>query len=176
MLDVSVSYNRYKFLGYEFLTWLWFAIENDRVDLNNGTQDSMSSLVIGNRIVLENKKGSRSESVTIKGDDAGLEEGVLALGKGSMVTELNLCYKVNETEWRFTVKAESLHIGSLRCPATGAIESPKDMEGAILEKVYLCEKAFSLLDNLYEKFIKLRVAENWSKKTVPAIRKWIKAN
>lgn len=30
MLDVSVSYNRYKFLGYEFLTWLWFAIEKDQ--------------------------------------------------------------------------------------------------------------------------------------------------
>ena len=30
MLDVSVSYNRYKFLGHEFLTWLWFLIEKDR--------------------------------------------------------------------------------------------------------------------------------------------------
>lgn len=31
MLDVSVSYDRYKFLGYEFLTWLWFLIEKDQL-------------------------------------------------------------------------------------------------------------------------------------------------
>jgi hypothetical protein len=30
MLDVSVSYNRYKFLGHEFLTWLWFLMEKNR--------------------------------------------------------------------------------------------------------------------------------------------------
>ena len=29
MLDIAVAYNRYKFLGNEFLTWLWFMIETD---------------------------------------------------------------------------------------------------------------------------------------------------
>ena len=28
MLDIATAYNRYRFLGYEFLTWLWFAMEN----------------------------------------------------------------------------------------------------------------------------------------------------
>ena len=29
MLDLAVAYNRYRFLGDEFLTWLWYTIEND---------------------------------------------------------------------------------------------------------------------------------------------------
>jgi len=172
MLDVSLSYSRYKFLGYEFLTWLWYAIENDRPLLGKILQES-AALEIGNRLVLENKKGDRSESITIKGDDAGLEEGVLALQKGAMVTELNLCYKVNESEWRFTVKAESLHIGGLKCPATGGVDSPDDLEGAILEKAYLCEMAFTAVDGLFRTFITLRTSEKWEKQVVGKIKKWI---
>ena len=29
MLDIAVAYNRYAFLGYEFLTWLWFVVEKE---------------------------------------------------------------------------------------------------------------------------------------------------
>ena len=29
MLDISIAYNRYKYLGHEFLTWLWFIMENE---------------------------------------------------------------------------------------------------------------------------------------------------
>ena len=51
MLDVAIAYERFKFLGDEFLTWLWFIIENDLPYLRR-LSPSLSSLVIGNRIVL----------------------------------------------------------------------------------------------------------------------------
>ena len=172
MLDVSVSYNRYRFLGYEYLTWLWFFIENGQDKIKKLEQEPVS-LQIGNRIVLENRQKDTVESITIKGDDADLEEGILALRKGAVVSELNLWYKLGDQEWRFTVKAESLHIASLKCPATGSVESQEDLEGAVLEKVYLCEKATQLTDNLFKQFITLRVSEDWNRKVVPSIQKWI---
>jgi len=89
MLDVAVSYNRYKFLGYEYLTWLWFLIENNQDKIGEPDREPLS-LQIGNRVVLENRQKDAVESITIKGDDAGLEEGILALRKGAVVTELNL--------------------------------------------------------------------------------------
>jgi len=92
MLDVSVSYDRYKFLGYEFLTWLWFVMENQQ-DILKESDKELVSLDIGNCIVLENNKNDSTESITIKGDKAGLEEGILSLHKGAVVTELNLIYK-----------------------------------------------------------------------------------
>ena len=48
-------------------------------------------LEIGNRVVLVNQIDEDAlETVTIKGDQAWLEEGLLALQKGAVVTEINL--------------------------------------------------------------------------------------
>ncbi len=172
MLDVSVSYNRYKFLGYEFLTWLWFVIEKDRNKLIKLEKDPIS-LGIGNRLVLENRLNDTVESITIKGDDAGLEEGILSLRKGAVVTELNLSYKSGDQEWRFTIKGESLDLSSLKVPDTGPIESREDIEGAVIEKAFMYDKVIRFIDNIFNAFIKLRVSNDWNNAVVPAIKKWI---
>ena len=172
MLDVAISYNRYKFLGCEFLTWLWFAMEKQPEVLKE-TDPEMVSLEVGNRIVLENHRNNTEESITIKGDQAGVEEGTLALRKGAVVTELNLVYKSGSHEWRFSVKGESLHLSGLKTPQTGPVEKNEDMEGAVLEKIFLYEKALALIHNLYKQFIRLRLFPKWEKEIIPQIRKWI---
>ena len=67
MLDIAVAYNRFKFLGDEFLTWLWFIIEQDPAVLRSADPD-LTSFEIGNRIVLEKKRKKTSERITIKGE------------------------------------------------------------------------------------------------------------
>ncbi len=175
MLDVSVSYNRYKFLGHEFLTWLWFLMEKDRSFLRKEIPD-LTSLEIGNRIVLENRLNDGIEMITIKGDDAGLEEGMLSLRKGAVVTEFQLSYTSGDHQWQFVLKGESLNISNLKVPKTGNIESGQELEGAVLEKVYLFEKVIELINVLYKSFIQLRISSEWKEKTVPEIRKWIYAS
>jgi len=174
MLDVAVAYNRFKFIGDEFLTWLWFIIENDPGYLKNLSPE-LSSLEIGNRIVLENRRHQAVESITIKGDDANLEEGILALRKGAVVIELNLCFKSGDQEWRFTIKGESLNLSSFKTPFSGPIETAEDVEGAVLEKVYLYDRAIQLVDNLFKNFIKVRASDHWETKVIPVIKKWISA-
>lgn len=172
MLDVAVSYNRYQFLGHEFLTWLWFAMEKQPETLKQADAE-LASLEVGNRIVLENHRHHTEESITIKGDQAGLEEGTLALRKGAVVTELNLIYKSGNHEWRFSVKGESLHLSGLTTPQTGPVENKEDLEGAVLEKLFLYEKALALIQRLYKQFILLRLSPQWENKAVPQIRKWM---
>ena len=175
MLDVSISYNRYKFLGDEFLTWLWYAIENEPEAIKNADNE-VYVLEVGNRIVLENRLGEDSvESITIKGDDAGLEEGRLALRKGAVVTEINLVYRSGDEEWRFSLKGESLSFSGLRPPETQPIESKDDLEGAVLEKAFLYEKVLVLLDEIFNRFIRFRVHNQWQGEMVPRIRQWISA-
>lgn len=174
MLDVSVAYNRYKFLGYEFLTWLWFAIENDD-RLLSGLLDEPSSLKIGNRLVMENRSLESMEVITITGDEAGLEEGALALKKGALVKELNLVFKKGELYYQFTIKAESLHIVNLKVPQSGSVETAEDIEGAVLEKAYLYEVVIGIIDALFQKFIHLRLSPIWDKKEVERLRRWITA-
>ncbi len=173
MPDSSVSYEQYKFLGFEFLTWLWFLIEKDRDRLKE-TDKELISLEIGNRIVLENFRNDQAETVTIKGDDAGLEEGILALRKGSVVTEISLVYSSSGSrEWRFTLKGESFNIANLKSPAAGKAESDDDTEGVILEKIYLYEKIVRWTDEVFSRFIKLRISKDWNQTELKLMREWI---
>lgn len=174
MLDVSVSYNQYKFIGHEFLTWLWFMIDTDQPYINS-LQEEMVSFEINNRIVLENSLDNMIENITIKGDDAGLEEAKLSLQKGGVVTECNFSLKAGDHEWKFNIKGESLNISSLKPPETGKIEKKEDIEGAVLEKFYLYERVISLVETLYDQFIQIRITTKWEKETVLMIKKWIKS-
>jgi len=172
MIDVSVSYNRYKFLGEEFLTWLWFVIEKDHTLLNELDPDGVQ-VAIGNRIVLENRHKDTVESITIKGDNAGLEEGVISLRKGAVVTEMNLSYKSGDNQWVFNLKGESLSFSGLKPPETAPIDRKEDIEGAVLEKIFLFDRVFSFVDKVFANFINLRVSNAWLEREVPRMRVWI---
>ena len=175
MLDIAVAYNRYKFLGNEFLTWLWFMIETDQSSFRQHDPD-LVSLTVGNRLVLENTHNNAKETVTIKGDNASLEEGLVALTKGAAVTEIHLSYKTGAQAWKFSLKGESLNISNLKLPETGPVETPDDLEGIVLEKVYLIEKVIGLVNNLFSHFIHLRLSDTWQNQTMPLIRKWATSN
>ena len=172
MLDVAVAYNRFKFLGDEFLTWLWFAIEQDPAIFKTMDPD-LTSFEIGNRIVLEKRKKESFERITIKGENANFEEGMLALKKGALVSELNLVCRTIEEKWQFTLKGESLNISGFKTPKIAPLESPDDLEGAILEKVFLYDKILQFLEKSYKHFIKLRTSNNWQSRAVPLIKKWM---
>ena len=175
MLDVAVAYNKYKFLGNEFLTWLWYVIEND-ISINEltGIKDKKIVIKIGNSIVLENSLGDDTkEKISIKGDDAGLEEGTTALKKGAVVTEINLKLEIDEAEYKFTIKGESMNITGLKTPPAGKIEGPDEVEGAVLEKTYLCNALFEIVDSLYTTYIKRRISDAWATQDLQAMREWV---
>jgi hypothetical protein len=174
MLDVAVAYNRYQFLGEEFLTWLWYVIEKDQNLIKNFDNDFVA-LEIGNRIVFENRRKESGERITIKGDGASLEEGILALKKGALVTELNVVYKSAELTWQFTLKGESLNFSSLNLPSTGLPESDEDLEGFVLEKIFLYDKILKFLENIFIHFVNLRLSNRWQGKMIPKIRNWIQS-
>jgi hypothetical protein len=171
MLDIAAAYNRYRFLGNEFLTWIWFAIENDEEIIRQCDPDA-ESLDVGNRMALEHRWANGVETIAIKGDAAGLEEGLLALQKGAQVTEINLIYKSGTLKWQFSLKGESLSFSGLKLPETAAAEQSEDMEGIVLEKIYLYEKPFQFIDELYRRFIELRLSQQWQA-TLAGMKKWV---
>jgi len=171
MLDVAVAYNRYRFLGNEFLTWLWYMIENKQDELRPLDQD-LTALEIGNRMVLENHHNDTDENITIKGDNAGLEEGLLALKKGALVAEVNLVYRSGEQKWQFNIKGQSLNISGLKTPATARPEINEDVEGFVLEKIYLYDRVIQFIENLYKMFVRLRLSNQWNS-SIHQVRTWI---
>jgi hypothetical protein len=175
MLDIATAYNRYKFLGHEFLTWLWYLIETDGHRLGQSHALPIV-LALGKRIVLENPREDHAEKVTIKGDYANFQAGILPLRQGSLVTELSLEAKSAEMTWEFNLKGESLSVSTMKMSTTGPIESLDDVEGALLEKIYLLETILQFIDTLFERFIKMRVTNDWNKRVVPQIRQWVIKN
>jgi hypothetical protein len=133
------------------------------------------SLEIGDRIVLENRNQESVESITIKGDEANFEEGILSLRKGAVVTEINLHFKSGDQEWGFTIKGESLNLSSFKIPFTDPSDTEEAIENTVIDKIYLYEQAIQLIDNLFKNFIKKRTSSNWQNKVIPMIKKWIYA-
>jgi hypothetical protein len=172
MLDVAIAYNRYRFLGNEFLTWLWYTLENRSEQLVEIDAD-LSTLEIGNRMVLENRRSEGLETITIKGDDAGLEEGLLALKKGALVTEMNLTYRSGDNTWQFNLKGESLNISSFKTPETAVTQTKEDIEGAVLEKIFLYEKVILFIEGAFRHFVRLRISDDWEKKMISQMKQWI---
>jgi len=175
MLDIATAYNRYKFIGHEFLTWLWYLIETDGHRLGQSDPPSIV-LALGKRIVLENPREDHAEKITIKGDYANFEAGILPLRQGSLVTELSLEAKSTEITWEFNLKGESLSVSNMKMSTTGPIESLDEIEGALLEKIYLLETILKFIDTLFERFLKMRVTNDWEAKAVPEIQQWLIKN
>ena len=171
MIDIAVAYNSYRFLGNEFLTWIWFITETDSGTISSCDDDPVE-LVVGNRMVLENRSANGVETITIKGDVAGLEEALLALQKGASVTDINLIYKSGSLQWQFSLKGESLNFSSFKLPETSAAENAEDLEGMVLDKIYLYDKPFLFLDRLYRHFLQLRLSEEWAQHQT-YIQKWV---
>ncbi|CCK82540.1 hypothetical protein [Desulfobacula toluolica] len=174
MLDIATAYNKYEFLGNDFLTWTWFLIENDHNISSILDSKDAVTLKVGNSIVLENKLGDKSkEKITIKGDQAGLEEGTTALKKGAFVTQINLICKINEDEYKFTIKGDSFNITGLKTPKTDLSGNEDEIEGLVLEKASFCFKIFEIIDTLFLKYIEQRTSDDWNNKGLQEIKAWI---
>ena len=175
MLDLSTAYNRYRFLGDEFLTWTWYLVET-KPDVFRTADPDCTTLEIGNRVVLENRRSKSVERISIRGDEAGLEEGKLALKKGALVTELSLVFKTGEHQWSFSIKGESLNVSSLKTPGPSQPQSQEEMEIFLIDRAGQLNKILLFVQNLYKIFIQARVANSWASKEVPSISKWVRSN
>jgi len=176
MLDIATAYNKYKFLGNDYLTWIWFLIENNHNISSIINTKDIITLEVGNSIVLENKLGDKSkEKITIKGDQAGLEEGTTALKKGAFVTQINLICKINEDEYKFTIKGESFNITGLKTPKTEILKNEDEIEGLVLEKAFLGFNIFKVIDTLFLKYIEQRTSDEWNNKGLQDIKNWIES-
>lgn len=176
MLDIATAYNKYKFLGNDFLTWVWYLIETDHNITSLIKANEAITLEVGNSIVLENKLGDKStEKISIKGDQAGLEEGTTALKKGAFVTQINLICKINEDEYKFTIKGESFNVTGLKTPKVNLSGSEDEMEGMVLEKAHLSFKIFEVIDKLFLSYIDQRTSDEWNEKGLMGMKNWIES-
>lgn len=170
MLDIAIAYNKYKFLGNEFLTWLWYAVSKHQLNM---------TLEVGSKLIMENDRNDTVERLVITGELANFDEALLSLKKGGLVAEMQLIYFNDQNQkWSFTLKGESLSFAGLKLPETALTQSMQqgenDTEAKILDRMDLIEQICKLLEDLFSQFIHLRLSGAWEQ-TANDIKQWANA-
>jgi len=155
-----------RYLGQEFLTWLWFKSEErgGSIFLDDSGEDI--TVVFEKHLLLESGEGDELEKVICQGLHAGLNEARTGLAMGKKIEQARLLIGRETYEWNVTIRASLLEFRSVRLPKTmnpaEEEEGPDAAAGMILERISLVESLTGIVDELFRMFLKIRTEpEKW---------------
>src|SRR5262249_39808612 len=160
-----------RFLGREFLTWLVHRIEEGdaRVDLGG----ELVELSLGDRIVLAGGAGGKETLTVVRAGGAGAESGA-GLGRGKLLDRARLVLVRGERRFELVLDGGMLTYDSLRCPKLGDRDAQDDPRAAFENDLFLrladVDEAITVIDRLFAEFCRLRAAEAWRARHLPAPR------
>ncbi len=173
-MDLVDLISEKRFLGQEFLTWLWFKSDMAGGAVNTSMGDI--GFVFEKHMLLEMGEGESHEKVICQGLQAELKEARTGLKMGKKLEQARIHMIQGEYEWHMTLKGSLLEFRSIKTPKTmaGSEEGDDDaaIEGRILDKVGLLETAYRTIDELLLQFIKLRISGDWVAE-LTQMQKWV---
>lgn len=163
-----------RFLGQEFLAWLWFKSEErgGNVELP-GTGDIL--VVFEKHMLLEYGEGVDSEKLICRGLQTELKEARAGLALGKKPEQARVRLARGDYEFNVTLTAATMEFRSVRLPKTAGAEDgddPDSLEGQILERIGLFEELTALVNELFRMFINIRGSSRWPEELVK-IRSWV---
>ncbi len=164
------------FLGKEFLTWLWFRSDSGRgvVTAYNGVDIAVT---FERFIMLESGRGDSEESVTCRGLQASLSEGISALASGKKVSRAHIRIGTGEYDWKLTISGSTFDISSLKVPKTvqAGHEEHEDLsyESRVLERGFMILAAIKTMDELFYTFLRKRLSDDEWPAEKQGINQWI---
>ncbi len=166
-----------RFLGQEFLTWLWYKSDERGGSILVPERGDVSVL-FEKHMLLEYGEGEQAEKVICRGLQTELKEArtSLALAKKPEQARIRLAWA--EHEFGVTLTAAVFEFRNIRLPKTvaGADEggTREDMEGRILERIALFELLTGLILDLFRLFVNIRASQQWQEE-LGKIRAWVAA-
>ena len=159
-------------IGREFMTWLWFKSEerNGFIALPDQKEIELHFL---RRLVLESGDKENSETVTCSGINTDLKEGKEALRQGKKIKEGRIRLRLDADNWEFTFKADPFSFQSMKLPETLSMAEETDMDGRILERIYLIEKVTKIMNDLFALFLTIRRSHLWPDTEQGRMKIWL---
>lgn len=155
-----------RFLGREYLLWLWFESELFETELRTASGKTCS-LWVETQITLA---ADQEEARVKSGMPAATPEAKQALRQGKLPKQARLHAIVDDHEFTWAMKADDLAVGALKVPAE--LKSKEDRYEALYERMRLTEELEGVLEALFDDFIAMRLAPTWSSKVVPILQAW----
>lgn len=164
-----------RFIGQEFLTWLWWKSEERGGSVELPGEGDIT-VVFEKHMLLEYGEGESSEKCICSGLQSELKEARTGLLMGKKVEQARIQLAQNDHEWNFTMAAAVMEFRNVKLPKTGAAQeggdSPEEKEGLILERIFLFEELVRLVQALFRIFLEVRVSNDWKDELVK-VRKWV---
>ncbi len=171
-IDIATAFAKYSFLGGEFLLWLWWASEITPDTVNNSVcPNEKVSVDFAGGIVIESEKPK--SKITIKSEETGHKSAAIAISDGGRIKEICFDLSIGENGYSFSITSDDLAVKIHKAPTMETSNAPDEIEGAVLEKVYLIEQLFMCLDALHREFITVRITPLWGHVYVPQILQWL---
>jgi len=151
-----------RFLGQEFLTWLWWKSE-ERGGSVALSEEGDATVVFEKHMLLEFGEGESSEKIICSGLQAELQEARTGLQMGKKLEQARITISYNSYEFGFTLAAALMEFRSVRLPKTEGTEgdNPEEVEGMILERIFLFEELIRVVNMLFRMFLQVRVGDKW---------------
>ena len=157
-----------RFLGGEFLLWLWFSRDVTGGEVHIKGKGTLI-VSLETQLGLADPVADR-ERVTIRGmDPFGSAEAGEALVTGKLPRKVGLRIVFEQTEWVVTLDSNTLALSGVKLPAL----SSQGSEELFFERVRSLEQIHELVHALYAHFLGVRLAPTWDSDVAPALKRWV---
>jgi len=156
-----------RFLGPEFLVWLWFKSEVFEGEWQR-PDDSQIELWLDSQMVLQSNSDKNERTVLRGLAPSATPEAKLALVRGKVPLRARVCITHENQEFSLVFDAPSFSMGSLKVPAL-LVEAEDE---TFYERMRLIEHVEDLWNELYTEFLSLRLSSQWQSVMLPALEDW----
>lgn len=166
-----------RFLGQEFLTWLWFKSEErgGTVFLPEAGEDVQ--VVFEKHMLLEYGEGETQERLTCRGLQTELQEARTGLVMGKKLEQARLHLVRGQYEWHLSLTGSLLEYRNVRPPRTMATadegNDPEAVEARLLDHMGLFEMAVRTVDEFFRMFVKMRIDRTLWEKELSGMQAWV---
>ncbi|WP_163335943.1 hypothetical protein [Desulfopila sp. IMCC35008] len=164
-----------RFLGQEFLTWLWWKSEErgGSIEIENFGD---IIVVFEKHMLLEFGEGETNEKLICSGLQTELQEARTGLKMGKKLEQARIQITKGDYEFNFTLAAALMEYRNVKLPKTAQSEgdegNPEEAEGMILERVFLFEELVNIVNDLFRMFLERRVNPGWGDE-LAKVRGWV---
>ena len=164
-----------RFLGQEFLTWLWYKSE-ERGGAVLLPESGDIQLVFEKYMILESGEGESLERLICKGLQTELQEARTGLLMGKKLEQARVYLARGDYEWRLTLGATLFEYRNVVLPRTVTASDegtdPVAVEAKTLERIGMSEEALRTIDELFRLFLGLRTGPDWAEE-LAGLKGWI---